>query len=1096
MKITIALLLFAFSQCFSNVGFCQKQVSLNLKNVKLEKALDEIERQSDLYFVFNQKLVDVTRIVNLSAKHKDIKEVLDDLFAGVDVNYRVLDKQILLAPGKFIYPVSTEATQKQIKISGVVVDVKGITIPGVTVKVKGTSNGVTTDSKGRFNLSVPNEKAILTVSCIGYVAQDILVGAQQQISIILQDDIKKLDEVVVVGYGTQKKVNLTGSVSSVSSTEITKRTSTNVANLLQGKVAGLQVTQSSGEPGNDNPVLRIRGIGTFSSAGSDPLVLVDGISGSLSNLNSNDIETISVLKDAASASIYGARAANGVILVTTKQGKSDGLNIEYSTNYQIQQPTSMPKFVTNSATFMTDWNYANQRAGLPNYFDQATIDAFKTGTDPIKYPNFNWIDHMISNGAEQNHNLSMSGGNEKTKFNVSMGYLDQTGINSAFKYSRANMRFNINSKLNKIISFGSNIALTYSDRVEPVMGSSEFMLLTYTAGPNYLPKLSDGSGRWTWRYNSPAWHNRNPEQALSYGDKKHYIYSLTAQTYVDVNLLKDLVFEVKGAVNYDVNFDKSHEHPVASYFYSDNTLAATVTGYNPGVQDNFAQNILATLYSTLNYTKSIGNHDINVLLGYSQEANHYNYLQGYKQIFPTDGIGELNAGSTAVQSVAGSSNDWGLQSVFGRLNYNYKGKYLIESNFRYDGTSRIASDHRWGLFPSISAGWRLSEEKFMKQVSWLDNLKLRASWGKLGNQNIGLYPYQDILSVNSYAFSSVSQGAAVTRLTDKALKWETTTVKDLGVDFSIKNGLISATADYFDKVTDDILYNISVPASIGLSSPTVNYGKMQNKGFEFVIGHANTIGDFKYSINFNISSFSNKVLRVNAPTLGSQTIIQNGLPWNAYYLTQAIGIFQNQAEIDASPKQQYNPKPGDLKFKDQNADGVIDAKDRVVVGGAYPDFYYGSSMNLSWKNFDLSAFFQGVKGQKFIIDGWGITPFIQGCAPTVDFAKNCWTPTNPTNNIHYPAMYTNGYGPVTGTRSTYFLQDGSYFRLKNLMIGYNVPNQFCKKIWMKGLRIYLSGDNLLTITKYPGADPERTGSGNFQTYPQMKTYTIGLNVKF
>jgi TonB-linked SusC/RagA family outer membrane protein len=384
----------------------------------------------------------------------------------------------------------------------------------------------------------------------------------------------------------------------------------------------------------------------------------------------------------------------------------------------------------------------------------------------------------------------------------------------------------------------------------------------------------------------------------------------------------------------------------------------------------------------------------------------------------------------------------------------------------------------------------------MKQLSWLDNLKLRASWGKLGNQNIGLYPYQDIMDINSYAFgnSSVSQGASVSRLTDKSLKWETTTVTDLGFDLSIKNGLFSMTADYFNKVTSDILYGIDIPASIGLDPPTVNYAEMKNNGVEFEIGHANKIGDLRYSIDFNISSYKNEVVKVKAPTLGSTTIIQQGIPWNSYYLTECIGIFQSQDEINNSPKQQYDPKPGDLKYKDQNGDGVIDSKDRVVVGGAFPKFYYGGNINLSWKNFDLSSFWQGVAGQKLYVNGFGLEPFTQGCAPLVSFEKNAWTPENKSNT--YPAMYRQGYGPVDGTPSTYFLQDASYFRLKNLMIGYNLPAAVCQKIKMKNLRVYLSGDNILTITKYPAADPERTGSGSFQTYPQLRIYTVGLNVKF
>lgn len=981
-------------------------------------------------------------------------------------------------------------------IKGKVTDDHQQGIPGVSVLLKGTTTGTSTDVEGNYSLNVPDATGTLVFSYIGYVTEEVAIRDQMTINMVLLPDIQSLSEVVVVGYGTQKKANLTGSVVSVSANELTKRPATHVGNLLQGKVTGLQVVQSSGEPGNDSPVIRLRGLGTFSGAGSDPLVLVNGVQGSLTGLNPADVESMTVLKDAASASIYGSRGANGVILITTKSGKAGEMNIEYNASYQLQQPTRMPEFVTNSADFMTYWNYANQRANQPNYFTQAEIDAFRNATDPVKYPNFNWLDHMISHGQAQNHQLSLNGGNEKTNFNFSLSYLDQDGINKAFDYQRYTMRLDLSSKLNKVVTFGTNIGVNYQQRTGPVMGANEFMLLTYTAGPNYMPRLSDGSGRWTWRYNNAAWHNRNPEQALSYGNIKNNVYSMTPQAYVDINITKDLVLGVKGAVNVDEEFRKHSEHSVASYFYSDNTLAAAATGYNVGVSDNTNRNILTTFYSTLNYTKTIAErHHLKALLGYSQESNNFRYMEGRRISFPSDNLTELNAGASNGQSLAGSSNAWAIQSLFGRVNYDWNGKYLLEANFRYDGSSRIHPDNRWGVFPSVSAGWRLSEEGFMNDIAWLDEVKLRASWGKLGNQNIGNYPYQDILQVNGYSFgSTVEQGVAQTRLTDKTLKWESTTITDLGLDLSLKSGLITFTADYFNKTTDDILYGIDIPASIGLSSPTVNYAKMKNTGFEFELGHRNTIGTFEYGASFNFSTYKNEVLRVKAPSYGTQTTIQEGLPWNSYYLTEWIGIFQSEDEIANSPKQPFSPKPGDLKFKDQNNDNVIDSKDRVVVDGAFPDFFYGGSINCAWKNFDLNAFFQGVKGQKFIVDGWGIDPFIQGSAPTKEFAANAWTPENHSNTT--PAMYQVGYGAVTGTRSTYYLKNASYLRLKNLVIGYNFPAPIARKLGMKRLRIYLSGDNLLTKTKYPAADPERTGSGNFQTYPQLRVYSAGINLTF
>ncbi len=428
---------------------------------------------------------------------------------------------------------------------------------------------------------------------------------------------------------------------------------------------------------------------------------------------------------------------------------------------------------------------------------------------------------------------------------------------------------------------------------------------------------------------------------------------------------------------------------------------------------------------------------------------------------------------------------------------------MVELNGRYDGTSRIAPKTRWGFFPSASGAWRISQESFMKKFSWLSNMKLRGSWGQLGNQNVGLYPYQDVLSTTQYVFGALEPGARLTRLIDKSLQWETTTVTDFGVDINIKNGLFTFTADWYNKTTDDILYQIPVPSSIGLSAPTVNGGQMKNNGWDFELGHTNTIGKVKYDVNFNLSFFKNEVTKIISPTIGTN-LVKEGIPYGSWYMVEWIGIFQNKAEIDNGPKHQFNPLPGDLKFKDQltidsnndgvmdKADGIIDAKDRVVIDGYYPKFYYGGGINLYWKDFDLSVFFQGVSGTKSYANNWGLTPYTQGSPPTMDLVRNHWTGEGSTNS--YPAMYRAGYGPVTGTTSTFNLYNSSYLRVKNLRVGYNVPTVISKKIGLKQIQVYLTGDNLFTFTKYPGMDPERT-SGNFSVYPNVRTLAFGIKVK-
>lgn len=1069
------------------VGFihCPKMIKLNLCKIMKKK----LEKNGHLIFMAS----------------------LEDFFRKTKVAFRLICFMCLIISVGITN--SAYAQQAGKKINGKITDNNGLALPGASVVVKGTTSGTVSDAEGAYSLNVPVSAKSLIISFIGMKNQEVVIGNKTTINISMETESIGLDEVVAVGYGTQKKANLTGSVATVNAQELSKRPATNVQNLLQGKVSGLQVTQSSAKPGDDGATMRIRGYGTFSSSGSDPLVLVNGVQGDLSNLDPNDIESVSVLKDAASGAIYGARAANGVILVTTKKGKSEDLVIEYNANMQAQEATRLPKLLTNSADYMTYWNQARIRGGGTPYFAQADIDAFRNSNDPVKYPNFNWVDYMFHTAYAQNHHLNVSGGNEKTTFNMSLGYVDQGGITGIYDFKKYNVLLSVDTKVKDWITIGGNIQMVKKDILESNFNESdEFILAIYGSGPNYTPtfKLPDGSTGYGARYSSSIgeWTVRNPESITASGKLKQNRYNVSSQFHVDIKLSKDLMWYTKGAFGFDNNFSKLDEHNVNNYYFKDGTYAHNNATWHLGVNDNMTQNLLTTLYSTLNYNKLInGVHNITALAGYNQESNFYRQLQGTKTTFPTTTITELAAGSALNQTTYGTANEWAIQSLFGRLAYDYKGKYLIEANARYDGTSRISSDTRWGLFPSLSSAWRLSQESFMKKYTWIDNMKLRASWGKLGNQNVGLYPYQELLSTTSYPFNALDPAVLMTRLVDKSLKWETTTVTDFGVDLSVKNGLFSITADWFDKVTDDILYNIPVPASVGLSAPTVNYGKMKNTGWEFEVGHANKVGEFKYNVTFNLSTFKNEVLRVLTPSYGN-TIIKEGLPFNAFYLIQFDGIFQNQAEIDAAPKHPFNPKPGDLKYKDQltvdsngdgimdKGDGIIDSKDRVVVDGAYPKFYYGGSVNLSWKNFDLTAFFQGVAGQKFYVggQGWGLTPYIQGTPPSLDFIKHMWTGEGSTNS--QPAMYYNGYQPVTGTASTFWLLNSSYLRLKNLAIGYNLPKNLAQKIGLKDIRVYMSGDNLLTITKYPGADPERaSNSGRFSAYPQVAIYTLGVKVK-
>lgn len=991
----------------------------------------------------------------------------------------------------------------QARVSGKITSEKDHSpIPGVTVHVKGTSTGVVSSDNGDYTINAAGN-AVLIFSSTTYEKKEVPVNNRSSISVLLTESVTGLNEVVVVGYGTQKKANLTGAVAMVSAEELTKRPVSNPANLLQGKVPGLQISQSFGKPGDEGNTMYIRGTGTFSSAGNSPMVLIDGVSGNMANLNPADIESVSVLKDASSSAIYGARAANGVILITTKKGKAGALSIEYNGNLQLQKASRLPKLLYNSADYMTYWNEGRARNGLTPYFSQAEIDSFRYSGNRVKYPNYNWMDEMFHTAVAQDHQINVSGGNEKTKFTLGLGYLDQDGIVSIYGFKKYTAHLSVDSKVKDWISVGGNVNMTKRDITESYINSNngDYMLSVFGSGPNYTPTMTlpDGTTGYVARYSQGIgeWTVRNPVAEDHAGSYKQSLYNISTQFYADIQLGKHLHWNTKGAAMLDDYFSKLHESTVNNYYFDDSTFAHNNAPVYLGVTDNTNQTLLTTVYSTLNYHNTFHKkHEVDVLVGYNQESNSYRQLGGARITFPTSSIKELNAGAALGQTNSGTANQWGIRSFFGRATYNFMGKYLLEANARYDGTSRISPDNRWGFFPSLSAGWRISEESFAKQWNWLSNLKLRTSWGQLGNQNVGLYPYQDLLSTTSYPFSGLNPGVQLTRLVDKTLKWETTTMTNVGLDLDVKNGLFTLTGDWYNKVTDNILYQIPVPASVGLSAPTVNYGKMKNTGWEVEVGHRYRIGNFAYGVSFNLSANKNEVLRVKSPSYNGNYTIQEGLPFNSFYLIEWTGILQSQDEIEKGPKYPYSPKPGDLKYADANNDNVIDAKDRVVVPGAYPKFFYGGSIDLAWKNFDLTAFFQGVEGQKFYVQGggWGLTPYVQGSPPTLDFVKNRWTPENHTNK--YPAMYASGYGPVDGTASTYWLLDASYLRLKNLAIGYNLPRRISQKMGLQNIRVYVSGDNLFTITKYPQGDPERTGqAARFSSYPQLTIYTFGLRVK-
>ena len=1037
--------------------------------------------------------------------------------AGASLLLLCISPQFAVADG-LKQDAVTIMQQQNLKVSGVVTDEAGEPLIGVSVLVKGTTLGNITDLNGRFSLDVP-EGSILEISYIGYKTRSIK-AQREPMNIVLKEDAQKLDEVVVVGFGTQKKVNLTGSVSAVTGDDISKRPVANAAILLQGQIPGLRVNQGLGQPGGEGTSFRIRGQGTFSSAGSDPLILINGVPGSMTNLDPSVIESVSVLKDAASAAIYGARAANGVILVTTKQGAvGDKVHISYHGNVGLHTPTKLYDRVTNSVEYMELANLAWKNSGTGKQYTQDQINLYRNNVGDPQYPNFDWQDYMFRTAVVQTHNLSMAGSTEKTTYNVALNFVDQPGTMRGFKYRKYNATIDLTARITDFIKVGTYANLMYGEIEQPRQGQNDAFLSTLSQAPTYMPWLpDDGTGirRWTSSAYSFESHNKNMPAII--GDnamKRDNNFDINAQLWLEINLAKGLTWYTKGAARLQSNKSKDWRGSTTyTYDYHTGERSSELDKGGLGLSVGDGRRFYTNLYSYLKYDLSLVDnaHNFSLMVGYNQESEKYETLNAYRKDFAFD-LPVLNAGGTADWSNSGGEEEWAIQSLFGRFNYDFKERYLFEANMRYDGTSRISDENRWGVFPSFSVAWRATEEEFIKNLNlnWLNNFKLRGSWGQLGNQNIGLYPYQAMISgVDDYPFTKTSDGVIIgyqqTAYANRNIKWETTTITDIGFDLQVFDGL-SVTFDWYKKTTDDILRSSQVSSLLGLSAPTVNNGSVENKGIEVALNYANmvkggTFRGFRYNAGVYFDRSRNKLTEFGAEEIGSYSIKREGLPYDEYYMLECIGVFADQAEINASPKQfNDNTQPGDLKYKDISGpdgkpDGVIDNYDRRTFSGRFPGFEYGINASATWKGFDLSLIGQGVADKKYYTTDWGVHPFMQGSSPNKDYIKHMWTEENPYGAKH-PKLYWQDMGGGKNTRpNSYYLKDASFFRLKNVTLGYTLPRVWTEKANISKVRIYFSGDNLLTLTPYKGLDPERNGDGRDAIYPQNRIYSFGLNVEF
>ena len=1009
-------------------------------------------------------------------------------------------------------------------VKGVVKDSNGEPLLGVNVLVKGTTIGAVTDIDGNFSFEAP-AGCTLIISYIGFESQEVKVKGNAPLNIILKEDSEALDEVVVIGYGTQKKVNLTGAVSAVTGEEIAKRPVSNTSTMLQGQMPGLRITSDKGQPGNESVQMRVRGQGTYSSAGSNPLVLINGVEGDLATLDPNIIESVSVLKDAASASIYGSRAANGVILITTKNGSEmkERVSVRYNGNFAVHNPTTLLDLIWDSPTYMKYFNMAKENSGSPitERYTQEMIDAYTNPTDPQKYPSFNWLDYMFDPALVQQHNVNVSGTIGKTSYNASLSMVNQPGTMKGQEYQRYNASLDLTSQVNDWVKIGMYFTGSRSYRQETRQGDTDAYLSTISQAPTYMPWLpDDGSG--IKRYTSKAYtfesNNKNMVAIAETENFKKYVNTdANVQAWAEIKPFKGLTWYTKGAIRYKAQHYKDWGAiPTPIYFYHDGTQNGTLNTNGTGLTSNMEYSTYVNLYTYLKYDwlSSNKDHSLSAMAGYSLESYRYDVLQGYRQDYDFP-LHELNAGNSSVQTNSGSSQEWGLVSGFFRLNYGFKDRYLVELNARYDGSSRIASQSRWGVFPSFSLGWRVTEEEWMKdlQWDWLNSLKLRGSWGLLGNQNIDLYSYYALVSTGKdYGFNNtdLSSGVAQTAISNQNLKWETTAIGDFGADLTLFNGF-NVTFDWYKKRTYDILRKAQGNALLGLDAPYINDGEMVNKGIEVSLGYNGYVRDgffegLSYNANVYFDRSRNTLTKYGADYITNGLICSEGLPYESFYGYKAIGIFKDDDEVRNSPKQfNDNTQAGDIKYADISGpdgvpDNVVDEYDRTIIGNRFPNFEYSVSLGASWRGFDLSLLGQGVSGVDHYASGWGLRPFYQGTPISQDYIDNMWTEEH--TNAKYPRLYFADMGGTKNQReSTYWLYDGSYFRLKNLTFGYTLPKALTQKAKIQRLRVYFSGDNLLTFTKFPqGGDPERNYNSTKGTrlvyYPQNRIISFGINLDF
>jgi len=1005
-----------------------------------------------------------------------------------------------------VTPVATVVNQQK-QVTGTVIDSFGEPIIGANVVVKGTTIGVITDLDGKFAIHVPSDNSVLDISYIGYKTQEVPVSGKNVLTITMEMSAEALDEVVVVGYGTQKKANLTGSVQNVTSADLTRRSLGNTSTALQGLVPGVTVVQSSGQPGADGSKITIRGTGSLNSS-TDPLVLIDGVEGDLNYIDLNAIESISVLKDAASASIYGSRASNGVILITTKRSKEEGIRVSYNGYVGINKPTEMPEAV-NAVQYMEAVNVARANANIDPQYSQELINQYKTeGADNFYRYDTDWRKEIIKDLAlVHNHSVSLSGGSNKISYFANAGYYYQDGQISNNDYSRMTLRMNTDAQITSWAKLGLDVSIRQSKEQRPSQeGPKGIISKAITFAPVFSGINSDG----TWGFGQ----NGDNPIAISkdggiYNEKKP---ELGIKGFLQINPFEGF----DALVSYS---SRREEIRADSYVKAYDTYESGVFKTTfPTTGSSKAESNREKIYNQFNlqasYEKTIARNYFKVLAGMQTEELNDRWFSAGRSGYDFAGFEQLNHGDVSTATNSGSYQEWALLSYFGRINYAFNDRYLLEFNGRWDASSRFMDGHRWGFFPSASAGWRISEESFFENIkNTVDNLKIRASYGTLGNQDIRTndasktpiyFPYAASVATGAgYWFDkTLGTGVAQWQVANELISWEKSTQLNIGLDAGLFNSRLALTFDYYIRNITQMLQQFPIPMYVGLSSAWENAGSMRNRGWDLSINWRDRIGNVDYYVTGNLSDVKNKVTDLfGNEYIGTQATFE-GHPLRSWYGYVSDGYFQSQEEIDAYPvyggnKDNYQPgyiKYLDISGPDGEPDGVIDDHDRTIIGNDFPRYEFSLHLGANWKQFDISASFQGVGKKDVLLWGYGARPFYVG-RTILKNQLDYWTPEN--RNAEFPILLIDGSGTnPNNIVSDFWIKNGAYMRLKNLVIGYTLPKSLLKKMKIEHLRLFANGQNLFTIhNAYKGFDPENeVNSGSF--YPVMQTFTFGIDIRF